>query len=53
MQSKYKEMLAAHRQDVTSGAFTSGLRDGVDHTTHEAINQCMQQEDEANESAEK
>eukprot|EP00904_Undaria_pinnatifida_P011594 jgi/Undpi1/7565/HiC_scaffold_22.g10038.m1 len=50
---KYKEMMAAHRQEVKNGEFTSGVREGMDDATHEALNTCMQQEDEAEENAAK
>ena len=50
---KYKEMLAAHRQEVKNREFTSGVREGMDDATHEALNTCMQQENEAEENAAK
>jgi len=50
---KYKEMIAAHRQEVKNGEFTSGVREGMDDATHQALNTCMQQEDEAEENAAK
>ena len=50
---KYKEMMAAHRREVKRGEFTSGVREGMDDATHEALNACMQHEDEAEENATK
>ena len=50
---KYKEIMAAHRQEVNYGEFTSGVREGMDDATHKALNTCMQQEDEAEENAAK
>ena len=35
---KYREMIAAHRQEVKNGEFTSGVREGMDDATHEALN---------------
>ena len=50
---KYREMIAAHRQEIKNGEFTSGVREGMDDATHKALNTCMQQEDEAEENAAK
>ena len=50
---KYREMIAAHRQEVKNGEFTSGVREGMDDATHEALNTCMQEEDEAEENGAK
>lgn len=50
---KFKEMLTAHRQEVKTGEYTSGVRDGMDDATHQALNTCMQHEDEAEENAAK
>ena len=50
---KYKEMIAAHRQEVKNGEFTSGVREGMDDATHEALNTCVQEEDEAEENGAK
>ena len=48
--AKFKELLSAHRE-VKRGEFTSGVRDGVDDATHNALNKCMQHVDEAIEYA--
>ena len=48
---KYEEMMAAHPQEVKNGKFTRGVREGVDDATHEALNTCIQQEDEVEENA--
>ena len=44
-------MMAAHPQEVKNGKFTRGVREGVDDATHEALNTCIQQEDEVEENA--
>ena len=36
--AKFKELLSAHRKEVKSGEFTSGVRDGMDDATHDALN---------------
>ena len=38
---------------MKSGEFTSGVRDGMDDATHDALNKCMQHVDEVNEYAAK
>ena len=44
-------MMAAHPQEVKNGKFTRGVRESVDDATHEALNTCIQQEDEVEENA--
>ena len=51
--AKFKELLSAHRKEAKSGEFISGVRDGMDDATHDALNKCMQHVDEAIEYAAK
>ena len=51
--AKFKELLSAHRKEVKSGKFTSGVRDGMDDATDYALNTCMQHVDEVIEYAAK
>ena len=51
--AKFKELLSAHRKEAKSGEFISGVRDGMDDATHDALNKCMLHVDEAIEYAAK
>lgn len=44
---KYTEISNRHREEVKNGEFISGVREGMDTSTHDAINTCILHEEEA------